>query len=64
MPVSFSFRIHRYNVSALEGAEPIGIDKGGKEARKMKEPGLPGDVIMEVTGMSVHEIEKLYLFTR
>ena len=48
----------------MEYAKNIGIEQGGKDkqleiAKKMKDKNIPTDEIIEITGLTKEEIEKL-----
>ena len=51
-------------ISGMEYAKNIGIEQGGKDkqleiAKKMKDKNIPTDEIIEITGLTKEEIEKL-----
>ena len=59
---------YRDTLNAMTGAEQKGIEKGREEgraegirdtARKMKQKGLPADLIAEMTGLSLTDIEEI-----
>lgn len=56
---------YRDTLNAMAGAEQKGVEKGRAEgirdtARKMKQKGLSADLIAEMTGLSLTDIEQLY----
>jgi predicted transposase/invertase (TIGR01784 family) len=59
-----SLKIYRDNLAAMEYREQIGLERGEKRkqteiARNMRAKGSPIDFIVEVTGLSAKEVEKL-----